>query len=89
MMIVGSGATTVTKEIGTNDGYKGVPRWDGGRYLLITNHLGQHFSKVDINNIDSPSVKHTESVSGNPEPGIIVNNKAYIPCGYQGLLIEK
>ena len=89
MMIVNSGATTVTKEIGTNNGYKGVPRWDGGKYLLMTDHLGQNFSKVDISNIDSPSVKYTESVSGNPEPGIIVNEKAYIPCGYQGLLIEK
>ena len=88
-MIVSSGATTVTKEIGTDNGYKGVPRWDGGKYLLMTDHLGQSFSKVDVSNIDSPSVKYTESVSGNPEPGIIVNEKAYIPCGYQGLLIEK
>lgn len=89
IFIVGSGATSVTSEIASNDGFKGIPRWDGNNTLLITNHLSQKFSKVNISNTSSPSVTFTESVNGNPEPGIIVDGKVYVPCGYQGLLIEK
>ena len=55
----------------------------------MTNHLSQTFSKVNISDTSSPTVTYTESVNGNPEPGIIVDEKVYVPCGYQGLLIEK
>ena len=87
--IVGSGATSVSSTSASNDGYNGIPRWDGNNTLLVTNHLSQKFSKVNISNTSSPTVNFTESVNGNPEPGIIVDGKVYVPCGYQGLLIEK
>lgn len=87
--IVGSGAASVTSSSAYNDSYKGIPRWDGNNTLLMTNHLSQTFSKVNISNTSSPTVTYTESVNGNPEPGIIVDEKVYVPCGYQGLLIEK
>lgn len=87
--ILGSGATAVSSTSAYNDAYKGIPRWDGNNTLLMTNHLSQTFSKVNISNTSSPTVTYTESVNGNPEPGIIVDGKVYVPCGYQGLLIEK
>lgn len=89
LLIVKSGSSTISSKIGTNDAYSGIPRWDGGNYVLLTNHLGQTFSKLDVTNPTSPAVLYKENVSCNPEPGIIVDGKAYVPCGYQGLLIEK
>ena len=44
---------------------------------------------VDVTNIDSPSVLFTETTVGRPEAGIFWNGKTVIPCGYQGLLVEK
>ena len=88
LLIVESGATTISSTVGTNDNYKGIPRWDGGNYVLLTNHIGQKFSKLDMSSTSSPRVLHSETVKCNPEPGIIVDGKAYVPCGYQGLLIE-
>ena len=71
-------------------GVSGLPRWDGNNTLILTHLLGRKFSKVDVSNFASPSVVYTEeNLSGNPEPGIFVDGKAIIPCGYQGLLIEK
>ena len=87
--IVESGATSVKTETASNDKFKGIPRWDGSNSLLLTNHLGHTFSKVNISDVNSPSLTHQETTTGTPEPGIIVDGKAYVPCGYQGLLIEK
>ena len=68
----------------------GIPRWDGNNTVILTHLLGRKFSKVDLSNFASPSVVYTEeNLSGNPKPGIFVDGKAIIPCGYQGLLIEK
>ncbi|MBO4475919.1 MAG: hypothetical protein J5737_04275 [Bacteroidales bacterium] len=87
--LVDSGAGSGT-EIGNNSAFTGIPRWDGNNTVLITNFSGQYVTKVDFTNVNSPSILWQETdMSGNPEPGIILNGKAIIPCGYQGLLIEK
>lgn len=87
---VESGATTVSQTATVSTDAVGIPRWDGNNTVMLTNLLGQKISKVDLSNFASPTVVYTESnLSGNPEPGIFVDGKAIIPCGYQGLLIEK
>lgn len=87
---VESGATTVTQTATVSSNYTGIPRWDGNNTVMLTNLLGRHIAKVDLSNFTSPSVAYSESdLPGNPEPGIFVDGKALVPCGYQGLLIEK
>lgn len=84
---VESGSTSIAQSV--NVGVNGLPRWDGSGTVMLTNHLGKTISKVDVSSFASPSVTYTEDTTGNPEPGIFMDGKAIIPCGYQGLLIEK
>lgn len=74
-------------------GQNGLPRWDGNNAIVLTNHLNKKIHKIDVSEFASPSVTYSEDTTGNPEPGIFVDfdgtMKAVIPCGYQGLLIEK
>ena len=87
---VESGATAVAQTATVSSNYTGIPRWDGNNTVMLTNLLGRHMAKVDLSDFTSPSVVYAENdLSGNPEPGIFVDGKALVPCGYQGLLIEK
>ena len=89
--LVGSGATSITQTIWL--GETGLPRWDGSDALILTNHLDKKIYRINVSNLSSPYVKYTEVTSGNPEPATFVEaqgtKKAIVPCGYQGLLIEK
>lgn len=87
---VESGATSVAQTATVSTDIVGIPRWDGNNTVMLTYLLGRSITKLDLSDFTSPSVLYTESgLSGNPEPGIFVDGKALIPCGYQGLLIEK
>ncbi len=86
---VESGASTVYQTATVSTDIVGIPRWDGENGVMLTNLLGRSITKLDLTSFASPLVSYTESTAGNPEPGIFVDGKALIPCGYQGLLIEK
>ena len=86
--LVESGGETKTA-LGNNSDFSGTPRWDGDHTVLVNNFPGKYVSKVDFSSVSSPSLVYKESTEGNPEPGIFFNGKAIVPCGYQGLLIEK
>ena len=89
--VVESGASSISQTVSL--GQNGLPRWDGNNALILTNHLNKKIHKINVSNIGSPSVTYSEDTTGNPEPCIFVDYngtmKAVIPCGYQGLLIEK
>lgn len=86
---VESGANSVSQTATTSADVVGIPRWDGNDSVMLTDLLRRSISKVDLSNFTSPSIVYKENTSGNPEPGIFVDGKAVVPCGYQGLLIEK
>ena len=71
------------------DSFIGIPRWDGADHVLVCNFVKRHVAKVNTSDLASPSVVFSEATVGYPEPGIFWNGKCVIPCGYQGLLIEK
>ena len=70
-------------------GFKGMPTWDGGRNLALTNRLGKEISMVDFPEDYPPLLLWTESTTGYPETPIFWKKKLLVPCGYQGLLIQK
>ena len=91
--IIDAGGTTSTK-CGTNTIKSGIPRWDGGNKVLVCNYTGMRVSMYNMSNINSPVELFTEEYSadeigGYPEPGLFWQGKAIVPCGYQGLLMEK
>jgi hypothetical protein len=87
--LVEPGASTILTTSGANGGFGGTPRWDGGDQLIISHFLGLYVTKANLANVSSPVLQFKETTEGHPEPGLFWNGKAVVPCGYQGLLIEK
>ena len=74
---------------GEGKGFSGMPVWDGGKKLGLTHRLGKKISLVDYPDGYDPIVLWQENTEGYPETGIFWGGKFCVPCGYQGLLIEK
>lgn len=87
--IIEPGALAPKASSASNNKFKGIPRWDGGNRIQISNFMDNYISLVDISDFSSPVLLHSEMTSGKPEAGCFWNGKAVFPCGYQGLLIEK
>ena len=83
------GDAVVEASAENKDSFIGIPRWDGADHVLVCNFVKRHVAKVNTSDLGSPSVVFSEATVGYPEPGIFWNGKCVIPCGYQGLLIEK
>ena len=77
------------KKTGAGERFKGMPVWDGGDRLGLTYRMKKQISLVDISDIDSPHLLWQEETTGYPETGVFWCGKLVVPCGYQGLLIEK
>lgn len=72
-----------------NDAFSGIPRWESGNTVLVCNFVNRFVSKINTSDFASPVLQFKEETIGYPEPGIFWNGKCVVPCGYQGLLIEK
>ena len=77
------------KKTGAGEGLKGMPVWDGGDRLGLTFRIRKQVSLIDISDVASPRLLWREETTGYPETGVFWCGKLAIPCGYQGLLIEK
>ena len=69
--------------------FKGMPTWDGGRNVALTDRLNREISLVDFPEGYPPMLLWTEKTTGYPETPIFWKKKLLVPCGYQGLLIQK
>ena len=67
----------------------GQPMWDGGDKLAITARISKQIGLYDIKDIKAPKLLWTETVPGNPDTALFWKGRLVVPCGYQGLLIEK
>ena len=72
-----------------DEDFRGIPAWDGGHQLSLTCRIRREIRKVDITEERSPRLLWTEKTVGYPETSIFWKGKLAVPCGYQGLLIEK
>lgn len=69
--------------------FRGMPTWDGGRNVALTHRLDKEISLVDFPEGYPPILLWTEKTTGYPETPIFWKKKLLVPCGYQGLLIQK
>jgi hypothetical protein len=58
-----------------------------GNYLLVSDRINSHIHIYDISNLGAAVKIGTLSVDGNPDVIISDGTKAYIPLGYQGMLV--
>lgn len=86
---IAPGGSEIIQTSEANPAFAGIPRWESGYDVLVCNFVNRFVSKIDTRNFASPSLTFTESTVGYPEPGIFWNGKCVVPCGYQGLLVEK
>ena len=67
---------------------RGFPRSDG-RYLLVCDRVRRKAAFFDMVNPKKPKCLWYEKFSGNPDCGVVSGGRAFIPCGYQGLLMTR
>ena len=67
----------------------GQPMWDGDTRLALTARIEKRIGCYDIADDKNPRLVWSESVPGNPDTALFWKGKIVVPCGYQGLLIEK
>lgn len=76
-------------KVGIGENLYGAPAWDRGEQLGLTARIARSISMVDISNDKAPKVLWTESCEGFPEIATFGEGRFLVPCGYQGLLIER
>ena len=67
-----------------------LPTWDGGTHVGVTSTQGRTIQMADFTVLDKPVLEWYESAVGCPENGVFApDGRFLVPCGYQGLLVEK
>ena len=72
-----------------SEGFVGMPAWDGGDRVAMTYRMQRQISMVEYKEGSEPILQWKESTCGYPETSVFWKGKLAVPCGYQGLLIEK
>ena len=64
--------------------------WDGGVRVGLASTQGRKVQLADFTNPNRPNLLWQEETAGNPENGAFASDgRLLVPCGYQGLLVEK
>ena len=82
-------AETPWKGVVVPDRCTGYPAWDGGNRLALTSRIGRMVAMVDVSDETKPRVLWREKLVGNPDRSFFWQGHLVVPCGYQGLLIER
>ena len=72
-----------------DEDFRGFPAWDGGSRLALTCRVRREIRMVDFSDEKAPRLLWMEKTDGYPESAAYCKGKLLVPCGYQGLLIEK
>ena len=67
----------------------GQPAWDGGNGLALTARISKEIWRLDMSDENHPKTLWGEKTLGNPDAAVFHDGRLLVPCGYQGLLIEK
>ncbi len=86
---IAPGGSDILETSAYGENFSGIPRWESGDNVLVCNFVNRYVSKINTADFASPSLIFTEQTVGYPEPGLFWNGKCVVPCGYQGLLVEK
>ncbi|HQL09594.1 MAG TPA: hypothetical protein PLE35_08350, partial [Lentisphaeria bacterium] len=73
-----------------NQRMNGIPTIDGD-VLALSERAGKRVSVVDISDITAPKpvAERQYKLEGNPDTVVFWRGRMLIPCGYQGLLLER
>ena len=72
-----------------DEDFRGMPVWDGGKKLALTCRIRREIRLVDFSDAKKPRLLWVERTDGYPETATFWKGKLAVPCGYQGLLVEK
>lgn len=86
---IASGGSEHLRISNWNDVFEGIPRWESGNDVLICHFVKRRIVKVNTAKFEESYPVFKETTQGYPEPGLFWNGKCVVPCGYQGLLVEK
>ncbi len=68
----------------------GMSSWDGATHVGLAAQQARTIQMADFTVIDQPILEWHESTIGCPENGVFDANGLFlVPCGYQGLLVQK
>lgn len=71
------------------DKLQGMPTWDGGTRVAFSNRIRKFVALWDFADEQDPKLIRYEEFPGTPDTVVFWRGKMVIPCGHQGLLIEK
>lgn len=74
---------------GVTGDFEGAPLWDGGNLLSLNTRIKRQIRLVDVTDDSAPKLLFKENTEGNPEIPTFFKGKLLVPCGYQGLLLQK
>ena len=74
----------------TRPGPSGMCCWDGATRVALSATAGRTIQMADFADPLHPNLVWHEKTTGNPENGVFDGfGRLLVPCGYQGLLVEK
>ncbi len=68
--------------------FGGIPRSDG-RWVVLTGRSTRRIAVFDFKDSEKPVLSRSYQVSGNPDLASFHNGRIVVPCGHQGVLLEK
>lgn len=74
---------------GVSGDFEGAPQWDGGNLLCLNARINREIRLLDVTDDAAPKMIFKEKMKGNPEKPTFFKGKLLVPCGYQGLLLQK
>ena len=81
-------ARTPVQDKGDED-YRGFPTWDGNSKMSLTCRVRREIRLLNTSDEENPQLIWMEKTDGFPETPTFWQGKLAVPCGYQGLLLEK
>jgi len=67
----------------------GMPRASKGGRLVLTNRILREIGLWDFSDVSNPRFLRHWKVSGNPDLAVFHGEKFIVPCGHQGVIMEK
>lgn len=66
----------------------GIPRSDG-RFVVFTSRITRRAALYDFTDAENPMLVGSWTFSGNPDLAVFHDGKVLIPCGYEGVLLQR
>lgn len=67
----------------------GLAAWDGGHTVALASTKHKTVNALDFTDSSAPKLLWTETTLGFPQNPSFADGRMLVPCGYQGLLIQK